>query len=247
MYTYCLSGAHLSMHIDEFVTLMESVAPPELAEEYDEGRIGLIVKGRSDIENICCALDATPAVVGRAVEAGADALVVHHTPIWHPITRIDAGLGRLLGPVLSHQLNVYVLHSNFDRAEGGINDALADLLGLKNIKRMSLGVVGACTRSLAAMIGELGIGARVWGPVRDPALLAVVGGSGFDPDLIEEAVALGADAFLSAELKHSVARNARIPLIEATHYALEAPGMQQLGSRMGWEFIDDPPEMNMVQ
>ncbi len=247
MYSYCLSGAHLSMHIDEFVTLMESVAPPELAEEYDDGRIGLIVKGSSEIEKVCCALDATPAVVGRAVEAGADALVVHHTPIWHPVTSIDAGLGRLLGPALSHHLNIYVLHSNFDRAEGGINDALADLLGLKKTTRMSLGVAGECTKSLAAMTAELGVGVRVWGPVRDPALLAVVGGSGFDPDLIEEAASLGADAFLSAELKHSVARNARMTLIEATHYTLEAPGMQQLGLRMGWEFIDDPPEINIVQ
>jgi hypothetical protein len=42
-------------------------------------------------------------------------------------------------------------------------------------------------------------------------------------------------------MKHAVARAAPVPCIEATHYALEAPGMQELASRMGWEYIDDPP------
>jgi putative NIF3 family GTP cyclohydrolase 1 type 2 len=75
--------------------------------------------------------------------------------------------------------------------------------------------------------------------------LAVVGGSGFDPLLIREAYDEGAEAFLSAELKHSVARAAPIPLIEATHYSLEAPAMRELALRFGWDYIDDPPLMSL--
>ena len=71
--------------------------------------------------------------------------------------------------------------------------------------------------------------------------LAIVGGSGFDIDLIYEAVSLGADTFLSAELRHSVYRSSPIPLLESTHYALEAPAMRVLAERKGWCYIDDPP------
>jgi hypothetical protein len=42
-------------------------------------------------------------------------------------------------------------------------------------------------------------------------------------------------------MKHSVARTAPLPCIEATHYALEAPAMKRLATRMGWQYIDDPP------
>ena len=56
-----------------------------------------------------------------------------------------------------------------------------------------------------------------------------------------EAYDLGADAFLSAELKHSVARSSPLPCIEATHYALEAPAMKRLAIREGWHYLDDPP------
>ena len=76
--------------------------------------------------------------------------------------------------------------------------------------------------------------------------LAIVGGSGLDPDLILEAAYRGADAFLSAEMKHHVALSAPVPCIEATHYALEAPGMRRIASQMGWHFIDDPPEVSNV-
>jgi putative NIF3 family GTP cyclohydrolase 1 type 2 len=61
-----------------------------------------------------------------------------------------------------------------------------------------------------------------------------------------EAVALGAGAFLSAELKHSVYRSAPLPCIEATHYALEAPGMERLARLKGWTFIPDPPQLSII-
>jgi len=47
-------------------------------------------------------------------------------------------------------------------------------------------------------------------------------------------------------MKHSVARTAPLPCIEATHYALEAPAMERLAGRMGWQYIEDPPLLNSV-
>ncbi len=50
------------MHVRDFTAEMELIAPPSLAEEFDCGRIGLIVEGAPEIHTVCCALDATPRV-----------------------------------------------------------------------------------------------------------------------------------------------------------------------------------------
>ncbi len=55
------------MHVHAFIEEMEQLAPPELAEDFDAGKIGLIVEGRKTMRTVCCALDATPSVVKRAV------------------------------------------------------------------------------------------------------------------------------------------------------------------------------------
>jgi dinuclear metal center YbgI/SA1388 family protein len=235
------------MDIGQFLREMECIAPAILAEEFDEGKIGLVVEGRREINTICCALDATPYVIEQAVSRNADALVIHHTPIWQPVTRIEGSLARLLLSILSAGLNIYVMHTNFDHAEGGINDTLADILKLNNKERMSLGIVGDCTLPLDEILRLIGGNVRIFGTLPALKRLAVVGGSGFDPSLVEEARLRGADAFLSSELKHNVERTASLPLIESTHYALEAPGMCRLAERMGWEFIDDPPQMVIVE
>jgi dinuclear metal center YbgI/SA1388 family protein len=231
------------MHIDQFIRTMEQIAPCDLAEEYDEGRIGLVVEGTREIGTVVCALDATPRVVEAAMTAGAHMLVVHHTPLWHPVTRIEGRCATLLRLLLSTGTNVYVMHSNFDRAPGGINDALAGMLDLTDVEHMTIGVVGTCHIALDEIVRRLGGGARVYGEIPSLDRIAVVGGSGFDPALIDEAARMEADAFLSSELKHSVALASPLPLIESTHYALESPGMRQLSQRMGWEFIPDPPRM----
>ncbi|WP_292366693.1 MULTISPECIES: Nif3-like dinuclear metal center hexameric protein [unclassified Methanoculleus] len=235
------------MDILRFIAALEQVAPPELAEEYDAGRIGLVVEGKDEIETVCCALDATQKVVDAAVLAGADMLVVHHTPLWSPVTAVRGPTSHLLRALLSADMNLYVMHTNFDHAEGGVNDVLASRLGLSRTERMAAGLVGDCSLDAREIARRLpGGGIRVYGETGTIRRLAVVGGSGFDPDLIGEAVDLGAEAFLSAELKHSTARASPIPCLEATHYALEAPAMEVLASRMGWHYIPDPPHVVVV-
>ncbi|MCJ7742169.1 MAG: Nif3-like dinuclear metal center hexameric protein [Methanoregula sp.] len=234
------------MHVHAFIEEMERLAPPELAEDFDAEKIGLVVEGRPEISRVCCALDATPYVVKQAVVASADMLVVHHTPLWTPVTTITGRIAGLMRALLSADMNLYVLHTNFDRAQEGVNDALAELLSLKDISPMSTGCIGSCTISPAEISRRLGVNCRLWGEVKKIRRLALVAGSGFDPALLKEAKELGADAFLSAEMKHSVARTAPLPCIEATHYALEAPAMQRLSTRMGWQYIDDPPLLQII-
>jgi dinuclear metal center YbgI/SA1388 family protein len=232
------------MEIGTIIQELEAVAPPEMAEEFDNGRIGLVIEGKSELSTIACALDATPAVVESAVAAGVDMLVVHHTPLWHPVTTVSSSLGSLLRPILGSGMNVYVLHTNYDHAPGGINDTLAGLLGLTDIERMSPGLIGTCNLTFQEISKALNVPLRVWGNARFPQRLAVVGGSGFDVEIIVEAVSRGADTFLSSELKHSVLRSMPgVTFIEATHYALEAPGMKKLAFEKNWLYIDDTPRM----
>jgi dinuclear metal center YbgI/SA1388 family protein len=231
------------MDIREFISGMETVAPSGLAEEFDTGRIGLIIEGNRDISRVFCALDASPAVIEEAVRGHADMLVVHHTPIFHPVTAVRGPLVPLLRSVLASGMNIFVMHTNFDHAPQGVNDSLADLLGLTNTTPMALGLIGDCQLDPGRIGKILNSPLRIWGNLKSVHRLAVVGGSGFDISLIHEAGGLGADAFLSAEAKHSVIRESPLPLIEATHYALEAPAMRMLSSRMGWHYIDDPPKM----
>lgn len=234
------------MHVRDFIEEMERIAPPGLAEEFDAGRIGLIVEGRTTIRRVCGALDATPSVVKRAAAIKADMLVVHHTPIWTPLLSLTGPTAALMREVLKTGMNVYVMHTNFDHAEFGVNDALAELLSLKRTEPLPLGVTGDCPLTVREIARRLGCPLRVWGKVTIPGRLAVAGGSGFDLSLMEEARAKGAGAFLSAELKHSVFRAAPLPCIEATHYALEAPAMKRLAAQKGWKFIADPPVLTMV-
>jgi putative NIF3 family GTP cyclohydrolase 1 type 2 len=225
---------------------LEGLAPPGLAEPEDAGRIGLVIEGREDPGTVCVALDATPRVVARAVELGAGMLVVHHTPLWDPVTALTGPLAGLVAPLFANGVNVYVMHTNFDRAPRGINDALGELLGLADREPLAMGVIGECAIPPAEIARRLGGPVLTWGRIGSLSRLAVVGGSGFHPDWIREAAYRGADAFLSAEMKHYLAIALPIPCIEATHYALEAPGMRRLAAEMGWEFIEDPPDVTAL-
>jgi dinuclear metal center YbgI/SA1388 family protein len=234
------------MHVGAFIEEMEQLAPPGLAEDFDAGKIGLVVEGKEEILRVCCALDATPFVVKQAVKESADMLVVHHTPLWTPVTAMRGRTASLMRALLSEDMNLYVMHTNFDHAKEGVNDALAELLSLADITPMSHGCIGTCTISPAEISKRLGGTIRLWGKIKKIRRLALVAGSGFDPDFIEEARTLGADAFLSAEMKHSVARSSPLPCLEAMHYALEAPAMRRLATRMGWQYIDDPLVQQIV-
>ena len=126
----------------------------------------------------------------------------------HSIVGRNAEIAR---PLIKADVNLYAMHTNFDHAEGGINDALAEELRLKDRVRMSLGVVGTLTTPLSEVAEILGCGLRVWGDVDGISRIAVVGGSAFDWELIEEAASLGAEAYLASELKYNIALESPIP------------------------------------
>ncbi len=98
---------------------MERIAPPRSGGGVRLDRIGLVVEGRPEWKSVCCALDATQGVVAYAAAAGDDVLVVHHTLIWHPVTAVRGEMSRLLRAILAAGMNLYVMHTNFDRVPAG--------------------------------------------------------------------------------------------------------------------------------
>lgn len=123
----------------DIIRLINALAPPELAEEWDNP--GVQVGSLSwAVRKIWVALDPLPEVIKAAVDADVDLLVTHHPLIFKPLQRIDVDStpGALVSTALQHQLAIYTAHTNLDIVSGGINDILAAKIGLENIRNLCL-------------------------------------------------------------------------------------------------------------
>lgn len=238
------------MDLDSLIESLEAIAPPELADPIDDGRIGLVSRGRNEVNSMAVALDPTENVIERAVQSGADILITHHTLIWDPITKIPLRIQKQLSLILKNDLSFYVMHTNYDAAPEGVNDVLAKLVGLREIQPFGIGRIGTIepisTFGFVTHVAQkLSTHVQFVGK-RIIQKVAVIGGAGFDAT--EDAISAGADALLSAELKHAAIRCAEghLSLVDATHYATEAPAMKALAERLGGEFIDDKPQLSGI-
>lgn len=246
------------MKLSDVVTVLEEIAPPELAEEFDLGRIGLTLDLDNDVHKIAVALDPTKEVLELAAKSGADLLVTHHTLIFHPLNRIDRTLADILKIAIDNNISLYSMHTNFDKAKGGINDALAKRIGLSNIADIGigrLGTVNPCSaeRFVNHIARSLKTHVVYTGKKEEVSKVMVFGGSGFRDTYLAIAKAHGADAYVSAELKHDIIRSwGDMLLIDAGHYATENPGMQDLcpvlEEKLGLEveFIEHDPDIRIL-
>lgn len=119
--------------IEEF----EKWSPKYLAMEGDP--IGLHVGTlNKKIERVLVTLDVNEAVVDEAIEKEAALIIAHHPPIFRPLKNLqtDFPQGRLMEKLIKHDIAVYAAHTNLDVANGGVNDLLADALGLQNTQIM---------------------------------------------------------------------------------------------------------------
>jgi dinuclear metal center YbgI/SA1388 family protein len=124
--------------VTQFLQLLDHIAPPRLAEAWDN--VGLQIGSlKWPVEKVWTALDPLPEVVERACENGVDLLVTHHPLIFKPVKRIeaDSSFGRIARVALSQQLSIVAAHTNLDSVPGGVNDALADRMGLVNVRALA--------------------------------------------------------------------------------------------------------------
>ncbi len=117
----------------EIISLLEMIAPPKMAESWDQG-IGLQL-GDPDqiIENVMFSLDLDSEVLAEAIDKRTDLLVVHHTPFFRPLKNLrrDTVEGRLISEMVIHGMSLYAMHTNLDSVSGGVSDVLAEKLELR--------------------------------------------------------------------------------------------------------------------
>lgn len=119
-------------HGQTVMQLMDRIAPRRLALEGD--RIGLQVGTlQKEIRKVLVALDVTDAVADEAIAAGADLIIAHHAVIYRPLPAIDTSTpaGRVYEKLIKNDIAVYVAHTNLDIAADGMNDWMAELLGIE--------------------------------------------------------------------------------------------------------------------
>ncbi|SDT31788.1 dinuclear metal center protein, YbgI/SA1388 family [Jiangella sp. DSM 45060] len=228
------------------VAALERLYPPELAESWDA--VGLVC-GDPDarVRRVLFAVDPVAAVVDEALEWRADLVVTHHPLFLRPVHGVPATTpkGRLVHRLITGGVALHTAHTNADRAAPGVNDALAAALGLHDTRPLvpaddgdparGLGRVGrlprpeplsAFVRRVAAALPATAAGVRAMGdPDAVVATVAVCGGAG--DSLLGAVRATGADAYVTADLRHhpsSEAGEAGGPaLVDVAHWASEWP------------------------
>ena len=128
-----LLHAMTTPRVSDIVGIVNDLAPFRFAEEWDNA--GLQVGDpAAPADRIIVALDAGKDTVEAAVAAGCNLLLTHHPLIFRPVKRVSTidPVGALLALALKNDLAIISLHTNFDIADGGVNDILAGLLGITN-------------------------------------------------------------------------------------------------------------------
>lgn len=121
------------------IQLMEQLAPKHYAVEND--KIGLQLGTlNKQVAKVLIALDVTDEVVEEAIKIGANLIIAHHAIIYRPLAKLDTSTpaGKLYEKLIKNDIAVYISHTNLDVADGGINDWLADQIGIDPNGRVCL-------------------------------------------------------------------------------------------------------------
>ena len=206
----------------------ESWAPLATAEDWDNP--GLLIGSPDDeIRGIVVSLDATAQALEVARSVGANLLVTHHPVIFAPLKRLDRRDVAYRAAALG--IDILSMHTNLDKAAGGVNDTLAERLGLQDVRPTEDGMcrVGRLAEPMTAGAFARAVAAALDTPVRlgtaerTVTAVAVCGGSGGEFLSAMDGVA---DAFVTGEVRHHewlAANAAGIVTVEAGHYATEQP------------------------
>ena len=208
---------------------------------------GLQVEGRAEIRRVAGGVTASEAWLERAIEWGADALLVHHGYFWKgEDPRVVGMKRRRLGRILAADASLIAYHLPLDaHPELGNNARLAHQLGLV-VEGAGPGV-GLHGRLVAPLSPEL-FAARIRealgrAPLHiegGPALIERVAWcSGGAQSYLDQAAAMGADAYISGEIsEHTVhaARELGVHYFAAGHHATERGGVRALGEKISQQF-----------
>lgn len=218
------------MNVSDIYNILDSLYPFSLALDFDN--CGLLIGSENRcVTKAVVALDCTNEVLDLAVAQGAELIITHHPVIFNPLKSIPDD--SLVYKIIKSGISVISAHTNLDTANGGVNDCLANKLGLINIQKITCedgftfrkGVLNheMSPADFAKFASKkLGFSARYVEGNRNIKTVAVCSGSG--SDMIYDAIKSGADAFLSSEIKHNVflySKQVGITTIDCGHEATE--------------------------
>jgi dinuclear metal center YbgI/SA1388 family protein len=221
---------------------------------------GLQVEGRPEIKKIVGGVTASQALLDAAIAVKADAILVHHGYFWRGEQEAITGIKKnRLQTLLRNDLNLFAYHLPLDiHPEFGNNVQLAKQLGFKVVGGLepenprSVGLYGELSNEMT--VAELSAKIRhVLGRecifVADPdkVIKTIAWCTGAAQSMIDKAVDLGVDVYLSGEISEPtvhIARETGIAYFSAGHHATERYGVKALGSHLAekfdleFEFID---------
>lgn len=218
----------------------------------DFGPNGLQVPGTEQVTRVVSGVSANVALLERAIDAGADLLLVHHGLIWDfQSRRLSRRAARRLRLALSADLNVVMYHLPLDaHATLGNNAVIADRLGLRElqpfgkVRGRDMGTIGSLpdplsVEALTERVHRLTGRAPLVMPHGPAAVrrLAVLSGGGAAQ--LGQALAAGADAFLTgegAEQTQAEAEEGGIHVLAGGHHATETFGVRALGEHLAGRF-----------
>ncbi|TYB98110.1 Nif3-like dinuclear metal center hexameric protein [Micromonospora sp. WP24] len=243
--------------VTDVVAELERRYPPVWAEEWD--RVGLVLgEPSAPVRRVLCVVDVVPETVAEALDAAVDMIVAHHPLLLRGVSSVAPTTykGRIVHQLIRAGVALYVAHTNADVAAPGVSDALAARFGLTGLRPLrpaapgspaygpgrGFGRVGELpspmtlaelTRHAATVLPATSWGVRAAGdPGRTVRTLAVSGGSG--DAFLGDATAAGADALLTADLRHHPAGEHLAAdgaaLLDAAHWATERPWLDDLAA-----------------
>jgi dinuclear metal center YbgI/SA1388 family protein len=253
----------------EVVAALDGLYPPASAADWD--RVGLVTGDLDQpVRRILFALDPTLAVIDEAAAWEADLLVTHHPLLLRGVHSVatTTAKGASVTSLVVSDTALYVAHTNADVAEPGVSSVLAAALGLEDIRPLdpaepyAVGRVGALpaaeslaefaervARALPAAVGGIRVSGDPSGHVRT---VAVLGGAG--DDRFDQVRASGADVFVTADLRHHPALEAREEarggtpyLVDAGHWATESLWLDNARVRLLAALGEDPGAPTRVE
>ena len=245
--------------VGDILTWLEAVAPGYM--QYDWDNTGLLCGSRGkEVRKVLVALDPFLSVCREAAEEGADLLLTHHPLIFQPPRSVsdETETGRAIMFLIQKDISAVNAHTNLDCAPGGVNDTLAETLGLSDISvidpqgtdpqwgLLRSGTVSEQSLSdfLSSVKKALGCQGLRYVDGGKPVRRVAVGGGSCGSDLFA-AVKAGCDTFVTADVKYNQFHDAKelgLSIIDAGHFHTENPVCAVLAGKLQAAF----PEIAVI-
>ena len=228
------------MKVRQVLDALEQYAPLPLQDGFDNAGLQIGLTEEQEVTGALLCLDVTEAIVDEAERLGCNLIVAHHPLLFHGLKSITGKnyVERCVVKAIQKGITIYAAHTNLDNAQGGVNYRIADTIGLTNLQFLDSKV--ATVPAGAGVIGDLpeamneqdfllrlkqlfNIRCIRHNPLSGRMIhrVALCGGAG--GFLLSNAIAQGADAFLTGEMRYHdyFGHDDELLIAEMGHYESE--------------------------